>query len=218
MEIPSPSEMPSIIFENEHIVAVAKPAWWLSHPSNEARHIKTDIMTWTRDQLGHYVYPLHRLDLQTSGVLILAKTKADLTLYQQAWPETTKEYYCLAHGDLPDHGRFQFALTINGQPKDCLTEYTTLTRFKDASYCHITLKTGRYHQIRRHFSRRMHALLGDRKYGKKKWNDHYQQQYQLNRLFLHCASIKHPLITEDIKMPLPSDLQACLDILYKEHE
>jgi 23S rRNA-/tRNA-specific pseudouridylate synthase len=86
--------------------------------------------------------------------------------------------------------------------------------YHDSSLLEIEIKTGRHHQIRRHFARSVNHLLGDRTYGKKKYNDEYLEKYNLSRIFLHSSRciFEHPtqLIKMEIRCPLQSDLQQTL--------
>ena len=208
----------SILFENENLIAANKPAWWLTHPSQEARNIQENLMGFVRDQLGHFVYPINRLDLQTSGIVLFGKNKEAVTKVQANWhgEKTCKRYIALVHGEVAEQGEFKFALNDeNKRPKEALTYYKALKYFKDCTLVEVEIKTGRRHQIRRHFSRRMHALIGDRKYGKKIWNDPFRDHYGLTRLFLHATylQLEDPYSMEiiTIESPISQDLQKVLD-------
>lgn len=218
---------PSILFENEHYVSALKPAWWLTHPSNEARHIKENLMSYVRDQLELYVYPINRLDLQSSGIVLFGKHPEAVTKMQAHWhgEYTTKRYIALVHGKVAPQGEFNFSLNDeNKRPKNARTLYRTLQYYVNASdvlnasLVEVEIKTGRRHQIRRHFSRRMHALIGDRKYGKKIWNDPFRDKFGLNRLFLHASFLKfqdpYSLEVIEINSALPLELQKVLDQMH----
>lgn len=211
---------PFIIYEDDHYVAAHKPAWWLTHPSNEARHIKENLMAFVRNKINKYVYPVNRLDLQSSGIVLFGKDKESVAMIQKDWSseKTIKKYFALVHGHVDEQGLFDFDLhDENKVPKKSLTLYKTLKYYEDATFVDVEIKTGRRHQIRRHFSRRMHALIGDRKYGKKKWNDPYKELFGLNRLFLHSYYLKfvNPYNQELIEVidSLPADLENVLEQL-----
>lgn len=215
-------EIPCILFENNHYIAAHKPAWWLTHPSNEARQIKQNLMAFIRNLIDQFVYPVNRLDLQSSGIVLFAKDKQGVTKLQQFWhsDKTTKRYLALVHGHLDTKGEFTFPLSgENKILKDSHTLYQTILYYKnqDCSLVEVEIKTGRRHQIRRHFSRRMHALIGDRKYGKKIWNDPFRDSFGLDRLFLHATFLQFedPYSSEIITIndPLPQELQSLLDQL-----
>ncbi len=209
-----------ILFEDEHFIAVHKKSGLLVHPSDECRQDKVNLLFQVRDHLGHYVYAINRIDRGVSGIVLFGKYAEIVPQLQEYWhtDKVSKKYLALAHGDLEDEGRFDFELgDHNKVRKEALTVYRRLEQFKSSSYVEVEIFTGRYHQIRRHFSRRMHALLGDRKYGKKKWNDEYLEKYQLERIFLHAHSLsfQHPLTEQMIEVSdvLPEDLQRTLSLL-----
>lgn len=211
---------PFILYQDPNYIAAHKPAWWLTHPSNEARHIKENLMAFVRNHINQYVYPVNRLDLQSSGIVIFGKNKEAVTNLQKNWSneQTVKKYYALVHGHADQEGQFDFALNDeNKNPKESLTLFRSLKHFTDTTLVDVEIKTGRRHQIRRHFSRRMQALIGDRKYGKKKWNDPFRDRYGLDRMFLHSYYLKfiHPYTAEtiEIKDSLPLELENVLDQL-----
>lgn len=214
--------MTSIRFEDEYLLAFDKPSWWLTHPSDEARHIKENALTFVRDYVGSYVYSVNRLDLQASGILLFAKKPEIVATLQANWQSYQKHYTALVRGEPQGPtGSFDFELSNdNGHKRPAQTHYKILKQYKDCALVDVSIITGRRHQIRRHFSRRMHALIGDRKYGKKKWNDPFQEKYGLDRLFLHSHffSFVHPItqITHDIHCPLPEILLRVLEGLENE--
>ena len=175
---------PYILYEDSRFIAAHKPAWWLTHPSNEARHIKENLMAFVRNHINQYVYPINRLDLQSSGIVLFGKDPESVKELKKSWSgeQTIKKYYALVHGIVDDEGVFDFALNDdNKNPKESLTIYKAKDYYLDATFVDVEIKTGRRHQIRRHFSRRMHALIGDRKYGKKKYYQiHYSSRSKSN--------------------------------------
>ena len=207
-----------ILYQDEHLVAFEKPAWWLTHPSDEARHIKENALTYVRDLVGCYVYPVNRLDLQSSGILLFSKDPSLVKILKSNWHEFTKSYYALVRGDFEEsEGTFDFELSNdNGVPRPAKTTFKIINQFEGFAFADIKIHTGRRHQIRRHFSRRMHALIGDRKYGKKKWNDPFKEKYGLNRLFLHAHTLEfiHPVSNENIL--ITSDLPQILSTIIKD--
>jgi len=210
--------MIKVLFEDEYYIAVNKPHGLLSHPSNECRQVKENLLFDVRDHLGMHVHPVNRLDRGTSGIMLLAKSREAVPEMQKIWAtdKIKKKYLALCHDAIEDPGQFDFELGNDNKVKqEALTLYTPLEVFTDSTLMDIEIKTGRRHQIRRHFSRRMHALLGDRKYGKKKWNDEYLEKYQLKRIFLHSyiLEFEHPYTGEEIKLycPLDEDLTGPLE-------
>lgn len=215
--------MTEFLFEDEYLVAFNKPAWWLTHPSDEARHIKENAMTYVRDQVGGHVYPINRLDLQSSGIVLFGKQPEVVRLLKKDWEQCDKKYWALARGQFTEpEGVYDFELgNDQGVKKPAHTSYKILQQFDDCAFAEVSIQTGRRHQIRRHFSRRMHALIGDRKYGKKKWNDPFVEKFGLSRLFLHAfyLGFPHPYSGESmaIHCALPEELQQIIEGLQNEN-
>lgn len=212
-----------ILFQDEYFIAVEKPPHLLVHPYKKETNEKDNAMARLRDQIGQYVYPIHRLDRPVSGVLLFGLKPEFLTSMQNIWNSelVTKKYFSLVRGQFEEAGQFDFALNDhNKRPKDALTLYYPLYLYQTATLMDIKIKTGRYHQIRRHFSRRVQHVLGDRKYGKKKYNDYYLENFDLQRIFLHSyeLSFKHPYTEKmtQIYCPLPEDLRNPLYKMQKE--
>jgi len=181
-------------------------------------------MTQVRDHLGHYVYPVHRLDRPVSGIVIFGKNPEPVKLIKENWhTDQVKKYYlALSRGNFKEPGQFDFDLSdFNKVKKEAITKYRPLELYKSATLHEVEILTGRHHQIRRHFSRRVDHLLGDRKYGKKKYNDYYLENFGLERIFLHSHRFEffHPMAKEQINIfcPLFPDLQECLNKMKKEH-
>lgn len=173
-----------------------------------------------RDQLGQFLYPVHRLDRPVSGVLIFALNKEAGRKLKDIWPldETQKEYLTLSRGVHHQGGTHSFALRDHNKvEKPSITHYWPLFQFENTTLHRVIIKTGRMHQIRRHFSRRMMNIIGDTKYGKGPINNYFREEYDLKRIFLHCTRIyfTHPYsgIRVKIHSPLPEDLKSILQKL-----
>lgn len=215
--------MTKILFEDDYFIAASKPTGLLTHPSDECRQIKDCLLFDLRDITGTYLYPVNRLDRPVSGINIFAKNTEGVSKMQSLWPNCTKEYVGLIRGTIDEDGQHCFDLNNDNKvPQKAITNFKIIEKFKDSTLLRISIETGRRHQIRRHFSRRMQALLGDRKYGKKKWNDDYLQKYELNRIFLHSTklSFEHPYSKKSVLIEddLASDLQLSLTMIKKDNE
>ena len=214
--------MIKIIFEDDYYIVANKPSGLLTHPSDECRQVKENLLFMLRDHVGQHVYPINRLDRAVSGLILFGKSVEVVNPIQKIWNSdlVCKKYLALVHGHLEPEGSFSFDLE-NAQKKKqpAVTLYRTIKEFEDSSFVEIEIKTGRRHQIRRHFSRRMHAILGDRKHGRKKWNDEYLEKFGLKRIFLHSHKLKfsHPYTNEVIGLDCPLDdgLDVVLDRLCK---
>jgi tRNA pseudouridine32 synthase/23S rRNA pseudouridine746 synthase/23S rRNA pseudouridine1911/1915/1917 synthase len=194
----------SILYEDKDIIVVEKPGGLLTIGTDrdKTRTVHTILNEYVRKGNPHSrnrVYIVHRLDRETSGVLILAKNEAAKIFLQEHWQETDKHYITIVNGSLAEKtGTISSYLTENkaftvySTPDTSLgklshTEYTVIKETKGLSLLNIHLLTGRKHQIRVHLSEKGHSVVGDRKYGKE--ND------TGGTLALHARSItfSHPI-------------------------
>jgi len=218
-----------ILFEDEHLVAVAKPSGMFVHRSEADRSATEFVLQNVRDQLGSFVYPVHRLDRPTSGVLMLAKTSEAAALFGKMFAERLikKIYLALVRGHTDDSGMLNRPLVpskgrgkpdTNPQtvPQEAETAYRTLERFEVpfASSQHASTrcaliearpKTGRYHQIRRHMAGISHPIIGDADHGDTKLNRQFQQQAGVTRLMLAAVRVEfiHPVGKNLISIECP---------------
>lgn len=205
-----------VLFQDEHLVVVEKPAKMIIHPYKRFHHEKRNLMATVRDQIGQYVYPIHRLDRPVSGAIVFGLNKDVTKKIKDHWhdPETLKEYIALVRGRIEEDGQFNFRLRDDRYKKPAMTRYWVLHCFADTTLVKVKIETGRKHQIRRHFSRRMHHLLGDVRYGHRDMNEEYRDKYGLDRIFLHAFHLKftHPIENNiiDIFSPLPLPLKTIL--------
>jgi len=193
-----------ILHEDRDIIVVEKPCGLLTIGTDrdKSRTVHTILNDYVRKgdhRSRNRVYIVHRLDRETSGILILAKNEAAKIHLQEHWQETDKHYLAVVHGTLlqkagtiSSHLVENSALTVYsttaaGQGKLSHTEYTVLKETRGFSLLEIHLLTGRKHQIRVHFSEKGHPVVGDRKYGKGK-DSH-------STLALHARSLSftHPV-------------------------
>lgn len=183
-------------------------------------------MTVVKEQTGHWLYPVHRLDRQSSGAVLFALKSEYVTFFKDRWHnETEKKYMALGNGAMPVAGYYDHSLkSQKGVKQEALTLFEPLEYFDHhrfgATLCEVSIKTGRKHQIRRHFSRNMHCLVGDTRYGKGRINDFFRENYQFHRLYLHSHFLKFPHPTEnkmvEIHAPLTEDLQLLNEALFKK--
>lgn len=213
-----------ILYQDEDLIIVNKPANLLVHPYKEAKQDKTSLLKELKNQTGLYLYPVHRLDRPVSGVIVFALNPQSVRKLQEKWHtnEVKKSYLALVRSQFKSPGEITFELgDKNKVKKPAHTKYTPLELYSYATLMKVEIFTGRFHQIRRHFARTVQHVLGDRTYGKKKYNDHYLQEYGLERIFLHSHSIEFPHPTTNktinINCPLTQDLHSVLVKLNKEH-
>ena len=209
-----------ILYQDEHFVAVTKPSGLLVHPYWKETNEKKNLLKDLKAQVGQWLYPIHRLDRPVSGVVIFGLAPEPVKELQARWHDesTKKIYLALAKNAYTEICRFEFALNNEAKvAQDALTIATPLETFTDATFFEVEIKTGRKHQIRRHFSRRCSQIIGDRMYGKKPTNDFYRENLGLERIFLHAhqLSFLHPYTNERVTItsPLPEELARPLENL-----
>lgn len=201
-----------ILFQDQSYLVLHKPAGMLVHPQKENRSEKT-LMHFAKELSGAYVYPLHRLDRQVSGAVIFGLDEKVTKELKDIWntDQVKKTYLALAKAPKENEGVFDFPLTHpfkKWQKQKAITEYKVIERINGFALFEIKIKTGRRHQIRRHFSRRMMNLVGDRKYGKKIINDWFENELGLSQIFLHHYRFQTPEL--EIECPLPKLLDETL--------
>lgn len=213
-----------VLYQDESLVAVNKPSGLLVHPTGIATD-RTTCMSLLRDQLGRFVYPLHRLDRGTSGVLMMALDDDAARLMNLAFRERRvhKTYLAIVRGWLPDEGIFERPLRRkNGEREEAITRYRTLGRatvdhpvgpYPEARYSLVSASpvTGRWHQIRRHLSNGNHPVVGDTVHGDGRHNRLFRQLFDSHRLLLHAFRIEfdHPLGggAQSVSAPIPDDFR-----------
>ncbi|MEL6557807.1 MAG: pseudouridine synthase [Bacteroidota bacterium] len=198
-----------ILFEDNYLVAVNKPEGMLVHKTKIAADVKTGFALQTvRDQVGKKVFPVHRLDRPTSGVLLFAFNPITANSLMTQFDQKTirKQYRCVVRGFTETAGSITEPLMKeNGNFQESQTDFELIehfelpianSRFDSTRYSILKVapKTGRTHQIRRHFAKKRHYLIGDTKYGDLKSNRAFQEYSGINGLMLHAESISftHP--------------------------
>jgi tRNA pseudouridine65 synthase len=190
-------------------------------------------MKMLRDQLdGHWVYPVHRLDKPTSGILLFALDShtAKLMCEQFASHTMQKTYIAITRGYVAESGTIDYALKEKidkisdkdsskfKEPQEAVTDFRCLGQvelnakvgiYDTVRYSLVELKphTGRKHQLRRHMKHINHHLLGDTKYGRGEHNKFIRKEYGMNRLLLHASelTVKHPYSQERLTFKAPFD-------------
>lgn len=201
-----------IVYEDKDILIINKPAGIPLHPGKGV-HIATLIegLIYYGQQNNFKPYLVHRLDKHTSGILIVAKNLESSRLLSNiiSSREIEKEYITLVVGKTNKNGKID--LPIDG--KDSLTIYNTIETFNTDlgffSLLSVNIKTGRKHQIRRHFSLIGYPVVGDDVYGNKKLNREFKRHFGLKRYFLHCKKMSFSFNGKKIEAiaNLPEDLK-----------
>ncbi|NOI29903.1 tRNA pseudouridine(65) synthase TruC [Vibrio coralliilyticus] len=217
--------MLDIVFQDEYFVAVNKPAGMLVHRSWLDKHETQFVMQTLRDQIGQHVFPLHRLDRPTSGVLIFALSSdvASQVMPMFANHEMVKTYHAIVRGWIEETGRLDYALKVEldkiadkhasqeKEAQEAITDYRSLAKteipystgkFPTTRYCLMELKplTGRKHQLRRHMAHLRHPIVGDTTHGDGKHNKLFREVYDSHRLLLHASSLEfvHPFTNQTL--------------------
>lgn len=216
MSLSSPSPL-VVLVRSEQWVVVAKPPRLLVHRSKEARadHYALQIL---RDQLGTQVFPIHRLDRATSGCLLFGLNAEVVPLLQGALSDEAAEkvYVAQVRGRWAREGATVIDRPIkddHGVLREAWSEARCLGASTDprCSLVQVRVKTGRYHQVRRHLRGLDHPVLGDSMHGDTRANRWWRDHYDLPRLALHCLRLDLPLPSGDrlqATCPLFDDLQA----------
>jgi tRNA pseudouridine65 synthase len=221
-----------ILYQDEHLVAVNKPAGLLVHRSSIDRHENENALKIVRDQLAQWVYPIHRLDKATSGVLMFALDQETARCLTQSFTDgaISKGYLAIVRGVTSEAERIDHPLKDiadkmadqradqNKPAKPAVTDYRRLAsielpypvgRYATARYSLLTVSplTGRSHQIRRHLKHIFHPILGDTTYGDGKQNDFFRRQFNCHRLLLHACTIEflHPATGQPLHFQAPLD-------------
>jgi 23S rRNA pseudouridine1911/1915/1917 synthase len=239
-----PQELPiTFIYEDEHIVVVAKPPGMVVHPAGRVTSgtLVNALLFHVRDLqgVGGVLRPgiVHRLDKGTSGVMVVAKNdQAHEALVRQfKGREVKKIYLALVYGRVGGNegaitapmgrhptDRKRFSLRTR-QPKEALTQWQVKEQFEEITFVQVSPKTGRTHQIRVHMSSIGHPLVGDPLYAKQRRLAHIEDPLlrarikALGRQALHAfrISFRHPATGEPMEFtaPMPADMEAILEAL-----
>lgn len=221
-----------ILYRDETLVAVNKPSGLLVHRSDIDRHETHFALQMLRDQMGQRVYPVHRLDKPTSGVLLFALNSeaARATSTAFAAGAVEKTYLAVVRGypdpqttiDYPLRDTWDKMSAPNsrraGNPRPASTALRCLAtaelsvrvdRYPTSRYALVEARpfTGRRHQIRRHMKHIAHPIIGDTTYGKSRHNRLFAQRFDCARLLLHAAhlSFPHPISAQIVSIPAPLD-------------
>ena len=212
-----------ILYRDDHLVAIDKPPGLLVHRSDIDRHETRFAVQLLRDQIGRRVYPVHRLDKGTSGVLLFAFDTDTVRLMARQFEDGSveKTYLAIVRGWLSEAGTIDHALTRKfdayGRQLPATEAQPAVTRFRRVAtielpvaidrypasrYALVELKplTGRQHQLRRHMKHIGHPIIGDATYGKGVHNRYFQHAFACNRLLLACTGLvfRHPFSGEKV--------------------
>mgnify|MGYP006095007001 CR=1 FL=1 len=221
-----------IIFEDEYLVAVNKPNNFIIHESHYSRNIReTTLLAFLKEQLGYQVYPAHRLDRKTSGIIILLKDKEYASQFQELFMSKSiqKTYYAIVRGFSPPAGTIDSPVKNDdtGIYKDALTQYKTIANvmvdipvqpYDSSRYSLVQLmpETGRMHQLRKHLNKISYPIIGDYKYGDRFHNRMFETEFNCIYMFLHAHQLEfiHPITNQ--KLLLKADFPTDWKMLFKK--
>ncbi len=239
-EEPDAPRVFGVLFEDEWILAVDKPAGLPVHPT--ARYHRNTLTALLRERYGDDDRPIlaHRIDSETSGVLLCAKTRESERALKMMFADRkiSKRYLAVVRGvpskpaarievplglDKASPIRVKMAFDPEGLP--ALTEYRVLSEREDVSFLECRPRTGRQHQIRAHLAHIGHPIVGDKMYGvspsvfleyiEQGMTSEIEQRVGARRHLLHAASISltHPMTNDplEVECPLPEDMSSHLD-------
>lgn len=222
----------AILYEDDDLICVDKPAGMAVHPGTGTSRGRSLI------ELVAALYPdetprlVHRIDKDTSGVIMIARHGKALRELLKALRDGDfeKKYLALVFGKVrPDHGTIELKLErhaqgtkmTTGSGKKAVTRFWVKCRLKNTTLILAEPVTGRTHQIRAHFAALGHPLCGDQHYGDFAKNRDFKKSYRLFRHFLHAASLAfpHPETGERIEVnaKLPADLSSVLLLLEEKN-
>lgn len=228
-----PSRALKVLYEDDHVLAIDKPAGMAVHPGSGI--VDGTVVDEIRAYLGPRAVrnnftasPAHRLDRDTSGAMFCAKSRRAMVGFTDIFTRNLahKVYLVLVKGHfdrpvgvidtpLPEHQQSAKSKAERGiNLQEAVTRYKVLARGQLVSLVECTIETGRTHQIRRHMASIGHPVAGDRKHGDFAFNRELRSRYGLKRMFLHARSIglRHPVEETRLKVeaPLPPELVTAL--------
>ena len=200
-----------LIYEDDNLVIINKPRGLLLQQDGNESHESLDVLV--SKYLGKTAMPVHRLDKDTSGLVIFAKNKKtadEMSKIFNDHSQIEKHYLTLAVGNITEDGVVDAPLRksferkkmvvapLKSGAKSAITKYHPIKNFKKYTLLDIELLTGRTHQIRAHMSYIRHHVVGDIKYGDYKINNIFKREFGFENQFLHAYKLKFL----DIKGPL----------------
>lgn len=220
-----------ILYQDEEIIAVNKPSGWFVHRSLLDPKVTDIVLQHLRDQVGRYLYPVHRLDRPTSGVLLFAFSAESARFLSEQLMDNRVEkmYLAIVRGYVTDSGEIDYPLTVihdkiadkDKAEKEAQAAFTTYSglaqvelnlstgKYPTSRYSLVALKplTGRKHQLRRHMNHIAHPIVGDTTYGDLRHNRLFLREFGVDRLLLHAhkMTIIHPRTKKELTIVAPLD-------------
>lgn len=213
-----------ILYEDDAMIVIHKPAGILVHRSEATSRREPAVLQIMRDACGQHLYPVHRLDRPTSGVLVLARSPEMASILGKQWMQglCRKTYLAVVRGWAPEHLILDHALSDlddpTAPPQDAVTQVKRLAtveldhcvdRYPKVRYslCELEPETGRRHQLRRHCKAIFHPIIGDTVYGHGVHNRFFREHFVVSRLMLHHVRLElmHPVTQAPLHLEAPFD-------------
>lgn len=210
----------TILYRDDHYIAILKPVGFLVHKTSIAEHQKKFVLQKLRNQIKHWVYPIHRLDGPTTGVLVFGLHKKAASKLSELFRKRNikKTYYALVRGHTPDTGVIDHPIQKHGHQysQNAVSKYVTVAKgilpiakfgYKQLYYSLVRVQphTGRMHQIRKHLKHINCPIICDRRYGDWRHNKLFDATFGISNLFLLAKKLEfiHPYTKEPIKIEAP---------------
>ncbi len=221
----SETEPLEILYQDEHIIAINKPSGLLVHKSPIDKHETRFALQILRDQIGQYVYPAHRLDKPTSGILLFALNEETASALALLFRDNAvqKTYLAVVRGYTEEKAKIDYPLKqmldtkvqkekgITKEAQEAQTSYERLAMvalpyavkpYPEVRYSLVRLfpHSGRKHQLRRHMKHIFHPIVGDTKHGRGEHNKLFRDKFSCHRLLLHAEKMTfaHPVTGEEV--------------------
>lgn len=221
--IESLSQPIQIVYDDEDIVAVFKPAGVMVHRGSSTLESEPILLQVLRDQIQQFLYPVHRLDRPTAGLVLMAKSSVVASRLGQMFmsQQVHKHYQALVRGYMPQecivdrpllHPKYFEERSTHEHPlQKAITHFRCLKRFEVPwpasgfdtarfSLLEIRPEFGRWHQIRRHLNHLGHPIIGDHRHGDHRWNQMFYQRTGVYRMLLTAMRLdfRHPTTQEPV--------------------
>ena len=200
----------NIVYEDKHLLLINKPSNMLTiNTSKNERNLYSEVYNYLHKK-NQKVFIVNRLDKDTCGIVVFAKSEKAKHIFQDSWDKVTRKYISIVHGTTKDNGVIKSYLketkslyTYSSNDKNgkyAITEYKKIMSNNKYTMLEITLKTGRKNQIRVHMKDNNTPIVGDKKYGIK---DNFKCMY----LFAYKISFNHPITKEliNIELDIPNN-------------
>lgn len=221
-----------VLYRDDHYIAVDKPPGFFVHRS-EMNPAAPFILGKVRDVAGCHVWPVHRLDRPTSGIVVFATSGDAAGRLSKEFREkrVKKEYHAVVRGYVGEVGKIDYPLRKNNSDREqsAVTEWKRLARveieapvgrYSTARFSLVAVypETGRFHQIRRHFAHISHPIIGDTVHGDGKQNRFFRERFENRRLLLAATGLSfyHPYTGGmiSVQAPLEPSMKDLVDQLF----